>query len=105
MGDRLLTLLPDCARPSRRMLHEDTCWTILYMYHHCDLSPETIATYVRTRTHPITSRSVYRVLDRFEETGEVRGTRPASMSVVSPSLLCDMIRKEPNAICFLSMHR
>ena len=100
-----MTLLPDCTRPSRRMLHEDTCWTILYMYHHCGLAREIIATYVRTRTHPVALKTVHRVLARFEETGEVRGTRPASISVVSPSLLCDVIRKEPNAICFLPMHR
>ena len=87
------------------MLHEDTCWTILYMYHHCDLSPETIATYVRTRTHPVARRTVLNVLARFEETGEVRGTRRASISVVSPSLLCDVIRTERDAICFLPMHR
>ena len=87
------------------MLHEDICWTILYMYYHCDLTPETIATYVRTRSHTIGFKTVYRVLARFEETGEVRGTRRASISVVSPSLLCDVIRTEPDAICFLPMHR
>ena len=87
------------------MLHEDTCWTILFMYYHCDLTPETIASYVRTRTHAVTSRTVYKILLRFEETGEVRGTRRASISVVSPSLLCDVIRTEPDAICFLPMHR
>ena len=87
------------------MLHEDTCWTILYMYHHCGLDPEIIATYVRTRTHPVAFQTVYNVLARFEETGEVRGTRRASISVVSPSLLCEVIRTEPDAICFLPMHR
>ena len=45
------------------------------MYHHCDLASEIIATYVRTRTHPVALRTVFRVLARFEETGEVRGTR------------------------------
>ena len=78
---------------------------MLYMYHHCDLTPETIAAYVRTRTHPVGIATLYRVLARFEETGEVRGTRRASISVVSPSLLCDVIRTEPDAICFLPMHR
>ena len=61
------------------MLHEGICWTIFYMYHHCDLSPEIIATYVRTRRHPVAIRTVYNILARFEETGEVRGSHHVSM--------------------------
>ena len=53
------------------MLHEDICWTILYMFHDQDFSVEEIARCVRTRKHKISKMTVYRVLQRFEEAGQV----------------------------------
>ena len=54
------------------MIHEDVCWTIVHMHYDCGLSVEEIAHLVWTPKHEISIKSVERIVDRFEETGEVR---------------------------------
>lgn len=61
------------------MLHEDICWTILYMFHDQDFSVKEIARCVRTRKHKIHECTVRRVLERFDEAGQVAGTSRKNM--------------------------
>ena len=53
------------------MIGKEVCEVIIYLHYDHDKSPDWIAAHVRTMKHAISARSVERILDRFEETGEV----------------------------------
>ena len=52
------------------------------MFHDQDFSVEEIARCVRTRKYKITERTVYRVLERFEEAGQVSPNSSCFVSVM-----------------------
>ena len=53
------------------MIGEDVCWIILAMHYDKNLSPEEISELVWTPMHSISSKSVERIIERFENEGEV----------------------------------
>ena len=60
------------------MLCRDICLTILCMYYDQCMSVGEIAACVMTEKHDVSERTVERVVQRFEDTGEV--SPPASAS-------------------------
>ena len=53
------------------MISKEVCEVILYMFYDHDLSPVEISRLVRTSKHVLCVRTVERIIDRFENSGEV----------------------------------
>lgn len=54
------------------MIGEEVCWVILHMYYDLDLDAEAISWLVWTPKHKISAKYVERIVERFENSGEVR---------------------------------
>lgn len=54
------------------MIGEDVCWVILHMHYDLELDAEAISRLVWTPKHKVSAKSVERIVERFENSGEVR---------------------------------
>ena len=75
---RSLTLALDGAsavwprdEPLVVMIHEQVCWVILCMYFDKQMDPPQTSELLWTPQHDISTKSVERIVDRFESTGQV----------------------------------